>query len=507
MSFILKMFKSSPRSPRSPTGAGAAEAAHQFKDVMFDATKVFSTVAAKVTAAGLKELPFGGTVVGVITAMVDRVQGQISAAASADKHTREAGMKLQSLRAVADELLEASFPADSPEIEELLEACADLAELVAKWNGFGDWTAKALSVDFRGGTTEAAKFQAAFEAQFALLDAARKALLDHDALKTFAGIAQLKETAEREAAVTREHFSAAAEALGLKLDEVLTLKGQLVTLYGDLAAMAAKINLIAVDVGDIKAVRVIHRLPSSSLLNLAGGCGYRMAVFVCVSASFQTLQTLHCTSSFLSQAVEFAVGIGSFVDGLRYIKRDCLRSEDGPGSFLGQGAHGAVVRGTLMHGSKVLDVAVKTVDTTNPVAKESIVAELKVLSSLEHINIVHLLGANNESPNIMLVFLQFCPFGALDGVLLLFAGRDGDPTVVARAAAVLAASGGNPLGLAGADAVAEARQRLSDKLGGALGVGANAAFFRVATGTAAAVQYIHSQVRTHHHTRRQPRLL
>jgi len=272
MKSLMGMFsKSSRRSPRSPTGAGAAEAAHQLKDVLFNATKVFSTVAAKVTAAGLKELPFGGTVVELITAMVDRVQGQISAVASADKHTREAGKKLQALRAVADELLEASFPADSQEIGELLEACADLAELVAKWNGFGDWTAKALSVDFRGGTTEATKFQAAFEAQFALLDAARKALLDHVALKTFAGIAQLKESAKREATATREHFSAAAEALGLKLDEVLTLKGQLSTLNDDLAAMAAKINLIAVDVGDMKAVRMIDRLSFSFSLEPGWG--------------------------------------------------------------------------------------------------------------------------------------------------------------------------------------------------------------------------------------------
>ena len=201
------------------------------------------------------------------------------------------------------------------------------------------------------------------------------------------------------------------------------------------------------------------------------------------------------------------MGIGKLVDGLRYIKLDHLRLDDGEGSFLGQGAHGAVVRGTLMDGGKVLDVAVKKVDTTDPAAKRSIVTELKVLSSLEHINIVHLLGANNESPNIMLVILQFCPLGDLCDVLLLFTGRDDDPAVVDRAVAVLAASGGNPLRVAGADAVAEARRRLSDKLGGALGAGANAAFFRVATGTAAAVQYIHSQVRPHTHTRRRPCLL
>ena len=201
------------------------------------------------------------------------------------------------------------------------------------------------------------------------------------------------------------------------------------------------------------------------------------------------------------------MGIGKLVDGLRYIKLDHLRLDDGEGSFLGQGAHGAVVRGTLMDGGKVLDVAVKKVDTTDPAAKRSIVTELKVLSSLEHINIVHLLGANNESPNIMLVILQFCPLGDLCDVLLLFTGRDDDPAVVDRAVAVLAASGGNPLRVAGADAVAEARQRLSGMLGGALGAGANKAFFNVARRIADAVHYIHSQVRPHHHTRRRPCLL
>jgi hypothetical protein len=118
----------------------------------------------------------------------------------------------------------------------LVEACANLAELVAKWNGYDPWK-RALSLSFSAGTTNAAKYAARFEALFALLDLCIAAVLRQVAVKSFAGIADLQRHAEHEANETRRAFSAAALAQGMVLDDVRTLQGQLEALSRDLAGV------------------------------------------------------------------------------------------------------------------------------------------------------------------------------------------------------------------------------------------------------------------------------
>jgi len=258
-SFFFGGGKSPPRLPdvdRQGLVKGATESP-KFNTILLKSLKVAGKVAAAVTAAGLKELPLGATVVDVVTGIAEAAVFQIDAMQSADKHTKEARKKMQMLLQIASELTEASFPIHSPDLESLVEACANLAELVAKWNGYGPWK-RALSLSFSVGTTNAAKYAARFEALFALLDLSLAAVLRQVAVKSFAGIADLQRHAEHEASETRRAFSAAALAQGMVLDDVRALQGQLEALSRDLvdverglADVVEKVDQVSDKVDDV----------------------------------------------------------------------------------------------------------------------------------------------------------------------------------------------------------------------------------------------------------------
>jgi chromosome segregation ATPase len=158
--------------------------------------------------------------------------------------------KMSAVDRIVNELLEASFPENSSALETLVETMGDIAEAVAKWNGYGPWK-KALSVSFKEGTTNASKYKARFEALFALLDMSMEALLRQVSVKSFARITDIQRQATSEAAETRAAFSDAARAQGLVLDDMTTLKQQLQDLKEDLQNIERSLAQVEEKVDDV----------------------------------------------------------------------------------------------------------------------------------------------------------------------------------------------------------------------------------------------------------------
>ena len=163
----------------------------------------------------------------------------------------------------------------------------------------------------------------------------------------------------------------------------------------------------------------------------------------------------------------------------------------GAEGHLGQGAQGNVFKGRLRAGSKAIAVAIKSVDVNDAALRE-----VSVLAKLQHHFIAHLYGialSSDVGREKMLVVIEYCSLGDLGEGTKLFVADPGSSSQEQRAAKVLETLGGNRLALAGPALVIEARQRLAEKLGGALGAGANEAFYRVAVAVASALEYMHAQ--------------
>ena len=161
----------------------------------------------------------------------------------------------------------------------------------------------------------------------------------------------------------------------------------------------------------------------------------------------------------------------------------------------------------LRVGAKMEPVALKTVKPSDPGATARLLEEAALLTNLVHVSIVHCLGTCRLSGGAeWYLVLELCPLGDLGGAIKLFAGSGGaggggaaaDPAAQLRQATrLVGVLGGNPAGHSGAALVDWVRGRLSEKLGGALGAGANEAFYRVAVDSAKAVGYVHDQLMRH----------
>ena len=177
--------------------------------------------------------------------------------------------------------------------------------------------------------------------------------------------------------------------------------------------------------------------------------------------------------------------------GVIEIDLDKLVWVGGAEGHLGQGAQGNVFKGRLRAGSKAIAVAIKSVDVNDAALRE-----VSVLAKLQHHFIAHLYGialSSDVGREKMLVVIEYCSLGDLGEGTKLFVADPGSSSQEQRAAKVLETLGGNRLALAGPALVIEARRRLAEKLGGALGAGANEAFYRVAVAVASALEYMHAQ--------------
>ena len=76
---------------------------------------------------------------------------------------------------------------------------------------------------------------------------------------------------------------------------------------------------------------------------------------------------------------------------------DLVKGEEGR---LGKGAQGYVVAGLLRANGKIIKVAIKSVDLSDPSATKGIFREMTMLANLRHPHVVHILGGfRTKSPS------------------------------------------------------------------------------------------------------------
>ena len=206
-------------------------------------------------------------------------------------------------------------------------------------------------------------------------------------------------------------------------------------------------------------------------------------------------QILHAVSHFASKKSGKAMP-----EGVTELDADAIDLVKGEEGRLGKGAQGYVVAGLLRANGKIIKVAIKSVDLSDPSATKGIFREMTALASLRHPHVVHIIGGYRiEGPwgTTMRVVLEHCAMGDQRMLLEFFAADPSSAAAQSRAARLIAACGGNHVGLVGPELVAEARRRVAELLGGVPGAGANGAFFKLFTSITGALEYIHGLGMTH----------
>ena len=87
-------------------------------------------------------------------------------------------------------------------------------------------------------------------------------------------------------------------------------------------------------------------------------------------------------------------------EGVTELDADAIDLVKGEEGRLGKGAQGYVVAGLLRANGKIIKVAIKSVDLSDPSATKGIFREMTALASLRHHHVVHIIGGYPiESPS------------------------------------------------------------------------------------------------------------